>query len=230
MNNEGIDYFNLYSARIPNNKTHEYLRTDFDSKRLSSSTNNKRSISHKDYININSIENEINYIKPYEEKTKANYITNYFQNSNKSNKVRKRNLIDMSSSYSNFKTIQNKMELKQRDILIDKLNRELYKKNHQLHKKNNLISDLQSKIKFHRNSEKINISNNIFPNNKMNQINNTIYNLKKNSFNNELTSKLKENEDFYKKIINENLDSFNYKLIELENKNIILIKKKSNIK
>ena len=228
MNNNDFDYFNLISTRIsPNNKMHEYIRTDLDCKRLSTSTNNKRSISHKDNININSIENEINYIKPYGEKNRANYIFNYFQNNNKNSK---RNLNNMSSSSSNFQTIQDKMELKQRDLLIDKLNKELYKKNHQLYKKNNLISDLQTKIKNKRNSEKINISNNIFPNNKMNQINNTIYNLKKSSINNELTSKLKENEDFYKKIINENLDSFNYKLIELENKNIILIKKNQSLK
>ena len=78
--------------------------------------------------------------------------------------------------------------------------------------------------------KKKNISNNIYPNNKKNQINNTIDNIKKSSINKELTTKLKENEKFYKKIMNENLDSFNYKLIELENKNIILIKKNQALK
>ena len=60
MKNHAVDYFNLYSARIsPNNKMHGYLITEFDSKRLSSSPNKKRSISHKEYIDINPNENEI---------------------------------------------------------------------------------------------------------------------------------------------------------------------------
>ena len=93
------------------------------------------------------------------------------------------------------------------------------------------MSNFKNKIHIVNNKiEKKNISNNIYPNNKKNQINNTIYNIKKSSINKELTTKLKENEQFYKKIMNENLDSFNYKLIELENKNIILIKKNQALK
>ena len=226
--NIGFDYFNIYSARItPKNKKNSYIITDYNSPIHSESINNKRSYSFKNYINNKLIENEMNYIKPYEQKKSDNYIVNYFkENYNKKNK---KNLVKIKSS-SNFNTIQDNMEVKQRDLLIDKLNKELYKKNHQLYKQNNIISDLKSKIQVNKKNEKINISNNIYPNNKLNQINNTIYNIKKSSINKELTSKLKENENFYKKIINENLDSFNYKLIELENKNIIFMKKNQSLK
>ena len=226
--NIGFDYFNIYSARItPKNKKNSYIKTDYNSPIHSVSINNKRSYSYKNYINNKLIENEMNYIKPYEQKKSDNYIVNYFkENYNKKNK---KNLVKIKSS-SNFNTIQDNMEVKQRDLLIDKLNKELYKKNHQLYKQNNIISNLKSKIQVNKKNEKINISNNIYPNNKLNQINNTIYNIKKSSINKELTSKLKENENFYKKIINENLDSFNYKLIELENKNIIFMKKNQSLK
>ena len=226
--NIGYDYFNLYSARItPKNKTNFYITTDYNSPKNYASIHNKRSNSYRNYINNKLIENDMNYIKPYEQKNSNNYIFNYFKENN--NKNNKKNLIKINSS-SNFNTIQDNIEVKQRDLLIDKLNKELYKKNHQLYKQNNIISNLKYKIEVNRKSENINISNNIYPNNKLNQINNTIYNIKKSSINKELTSKLKENENFYKKILNENLDSFNYKLIELENKNIIFMKKNQSLK
>ena len=225
--NNGFDYYNLYSARIIPKK--QINTTEFNTKRLSTTINNKRSNSHKSTKNFikNILNNEIinkdlNFISPYEQKNKD--IFYYYQNNNRKYK---KNSIKVSYSSSSFNTIEDNIKLKQRDLLIDKLNKELYKKNHQLYKQNNLISDLKTKIQVNLKTEKINNRNNIYPNNK---INNTIYNLKKNSINKELTSKLTENENFYKKIINENLDSFNYKLIELENKNIILNRKNQSLK
>ena len=226
--NIAYDYFNLYSARItPKNRTNSYITTDYNSPKHSESTNNKRSNSQQNYISSRLIKNDMLYIKPYEQKNNANYIFNYFKENN--NKSNKKNLNKI-SSFSNLNSIQDNIEVKQRDLLIDKLNKELYKKNHQLYKQNNIISNLKNKILVNKKSDKINISNNIYPNNKLNQINNTIYNIKKSSINKELTSKLKENENFYKKILNENLDSFNYKLSELENKNIIFMKKNQSLK
>ena len=223
--NKGFDCFNLYSERTNQKKlNNNYMITEYSNQKPSTSINSERSKSHNNAIHKKTIRNN-NFISPYEQKNKN--ILYYFQNNKRKNE---NNSIKMNYSSSNFNTIQDNFELRQRDLLIDKLNKELYKKNHQLYQKNNLISDLKTKIQVNRKNEKINISNNIYPNNKINQINNTIYNLKKNSINKELTSRLKENENFYKKIINENLDSFNYKLIELENKNIILIKKNQSLK
>ena len=227
--NNGFDCFNLSSERTTQkNLINNYLRTDHNTNALSVSINNKRSKSHKNAFNNEIISDayNFNFISPYEQK--KNEILDYYQSNSK--KKNKNNSIKLNYSSSNFNTIQDNIELKQRDLLIDKLNREIYKKNHQIYKQNSLITNLKNKIQVNRNNEKINISNNIYPNNKVNQINNTIYNLKKNSINKELTSRLKENENFYKKIMNENLDSFNYKLIELENKNIILIKKNQLLK
>ena len=231
--NNGYDYFNLYSAR--NNNKHKlspYIITDYNNQQLSISiNNNKRSNSHKtNTINSYIFDEDNLIIKPYGQKNRENYIFNYDQNDNNSN-LHKNNLIQFNSSSSNLNTIQNNSELKQRDLLINKLNKELYQKNHQLYKQNNLISDLKRKIlKVNSKSEITNKSNNIDPKTKKEQINNTIYNLKKGTINKEFTTKLKENGNFYKKIMNENLDSFNYKLIELENKNIILLKKNHLLK
>ena len=220
------DYFNIYSARItPKNNANSHITTDYNSPQKSVSINNKRSNSHKNNtINSYIFDEEKLIIKPYGQKNRENYVVNYGQNDNNSN-LQKQNLIKNSSS-SNFNTIQDNIEVKQRDLLIDTLNKELYKKNHQLYKQNNLISDLKRKIlRVNSKSEITNKSNNIDPNNKKEQINNIIYNIKKSTINKEITTKLKENGNFYKKIMNENLNSFNDKLIELENKNIILLKK-----
>ena len=232
--NNGYDYFNLYSARNNSNKIKlsPYLKTDYNNQQLSISiNNNKRSNSHKNNtINSYIFDEEKLIIKPYGQKNRENYVVNYGQNDNNSN-LQKQNLIQFNTSSSNLNTIQNNSELKQRDLLINKLNKELYKKNHQLYKQNNLISDLKRKIlRVNSKSEITNKSNNIDPNNKKEQINNIIYNIKKSTINKEITTKLKENGNFYKKIMNENLDSFNYKLIELENKNIILLKKNHLLK
>ena len=228
--NQNFDYFNLYSTK--NNqkkKLNPYLETECNTQRPFLSINNKKYNSHRNTINTNIYDEDGKYtiIKPYNYKKSKNNIFNYFKN----NKTQKRNIIKMSSSSSNLnlKKIGNNMELKQRDLLIDRLHRELYKKNNQLYKQNSLITNLKNKIEVNR-SEKININNNnLSINGKLSQFNN-IYNLKKSPINKELISKLKENEIFYKKIINENLDSFNYKLIELENKNIILTKKNQSLK
>lgn len=229
--NNGYDYFNLYSPRtIQKTKLSPYIATDYNAQQLSISINNKRSNSHKNAINNYIIDDENFIIKPYEQKNRENYIINYFQKNNNSNQ-QKRDIIKLNSNSSNLNTIQNNSELKKRDLLTNKVSKEFFIKNHQLYNQKNTMSDFKNKIQTVNNKiEKKNISNNIYPNNKKNQINNTIYNIKKSSINKELTTKLKENEKFYKKIMNENLDSFNYKLIELENKNIILIKKNQALK
>ena len=225
--NAGFDYFNLYTARnLQKNRIHEYITTDNNQKRHSSSNNKKRCSSHKNTINTKTIDDDANYnIKEYRLKNRGSNLYNYFQNNN--NNKKNKNDIQICTSSSNLNTIQNNIDFKHRDFLIDKLHKELNKKNHQLYMTNNIISD--STINNNNNNEKIN-NNNVYSSNKLNQINNTIYNLKKNTFNNELTSKLRENENFYKKIINENLDSFSHKLIELENKNMFLIKQNQSLK
>ena len=167
--NNGFDCFNLSSERTTQkNLINNYLRTDHNTNALSVSINNKRSKSHKNAFNNEIISDayNFNFISPYEQK--KNEILDYYQSNSK--KKNKNNSIKLNYSSSNFNTIQDNIELKQRDLLIDKLNREIYKKNHQIYKQNSLITNLKNKIQVNRNNEKINISNNIYPNNKVNQI------------------------------------------------------------
>ena len=224
--NDGFNYYNLYSARnSQKSRLNQYMATDYNVKRHSTSINNKRCNSHKTTINLNTIDDEGNLIiKQYNDKNKGTDLFNYFKDYNITRK-QKRNPMKLSSSSSNLNTIQNNLEVQQRDLLIHKLHKELNKKNLQLYSRNNnLMTEYNDRTK--NKSQKINISNNIYSNNKVNQINNTIYNLKKNSINKEITLKLKENKNFYKKII----DLFNDKLSEIQSKNLLLIKQNQNLK
>ena len=194
--NNGFDYFNLYSARNNNkNKLSPNIKTDYNNQQLSISiNNNKRSNSHKNNTISSYMFDEENFIiKPYERKKRENYIFNYGQNDNNISIGQNKNLIQFNSSSSNLNTIQSNSELKQRDLLINKLNKELYKKNHQLYKQNNLITDLKRKIlRVNSKTEITNKSNNI--DKKKEQINNTIYNIKKGTINKEIKEKiLKDN-------------------------------------
>ena len=223
--NDGFNYYNLYSARnSQKSRLHQYMTTDYNNiKRHSTSINNKRCSSHKNTINLNTLDDEGNFIiNQYNQKNRGSDLFNYFKDNNYNIRRQKKNLMKMSSSSSYLNTIQNNFDLQQHDLLIHKLHKELNQKNLQLYNRNNVINDYNTGKK----SEKINVSNNIFSNNKVNQINNTIYNLKKNSINKELTMKLRENKNFYKKII----DLFNDKLSEIQSKNLLLIKQNQNLK
>ena len=223
--NDGFDYFNLYSARnTQKNRLHQYMITDYNSKRNSSSKNNKRCSSHKN--TINTFDDDGNFIiKEYGQRNKGNYLFNDIQDKSRKHK---KNMMKMSSSSSNLNTIQNNLDLQQGDLLINRLHKEfIYKKNHQMYNPN-YISDFTIN---NNKTEKKNINNNnIYSNNKLNQMNKEIYNLKKKPINKELTTKLKDNKNFYEKIMNNNLESFNLKLTELENENMFLMKQNQTLK
>ena len=240
MNNE-YNYFNLYSARNkPRNKHLLFYNIENISPRLSTSINKRRNNSPNQNKKTRTIDSD-QYLSIKNDGIKRRENSLYSYIGLNKNRRQINNTIQNSSSASNLNKIQNNIELKQRDLMIDKLHNELYKKNHQIFKQNNLISVLKKKILSTNKNERKNINNisnisnignidnNLYQNNKLYQLSdNDINNLKiTNSITNkELTNKLKEQEENYKTLIN---SYFNSKFMKLENKNSMLTKQNKSL-
>ena len=199
---------------------------------------NKPKIRDKINISLNKmIKNNSNKI------LKENIINRTIENENNIRIQRPYETIDMNNNlYSNnnndtINVRKNKMEVKAQEMIINKLKEEINIKNEFIEKQNLEIFDLKNRIKLlikHNKENKANnqlhthtphlSSNNSFSKSKTNKIlnNNNNDNNNKDILLNQYKIKLEEQENFYEKLLNKNLDMYNLKYKELEKLNKFL--------